>query len=225
MYGCEIWTIKMAERWRIDAFKLWYWRRPLRVPWTARLKQSILKEINPEYSLERLMLKLKLQYFGHVMQRADTLAEIQMLGKNWRQKEKRATKDEMVRQHHQLNEHESEHTGRWWRTGKPAVLGVTKSQTRLSNWTTTFNQCFMFDFQITFNFWKHNILPTFFKINLYVHLWLIPGSKITSPKYTCNLVILKHIAKLTSSNVLFHIPISVCKWQFRCTPYRNSMLF
>ena len=70
MYGCESWTLKKAERPRIDAFELWCWRRLLRVPWTARRpNQSILKEINPEYSLERLMLKLKLQYFGHLMQR------------------------------------------------------------------------------------------------------------------------------------------------------------
>ena len=74
MYGCESWTIKKAESRRIDAFELWCWRRLLRVPWTARRSnQSILKEINPEYSLEGLMLKLKLQYFGHLMQRADSL--------------------------------------------------------------------------------------------------------------------------------------------------------
>ena len=82
MYGCESWTIKKAEPQRIDAFKLWYWRRLLRVPRTARRsKQSILKEVNPEYSLEGLMLKLKLQYFGHLMKRADSLEETLMLGK------------------------------------------------------------------------------------------------------------------------------------------------
>ena len=82
MYRCESWTIKKAECRRTDAFKLWYWRRLLRVPWTARRSnQSILKEINPEYSLEGLMLKLKLQYFGHLMQRVYQLEEIQMLGK------------------------------------------------------------------------------------------------------------------------------------------------
>ena len=82
MYGCESWTIKKAERRRIDAFKLWYWRRLLRVPWTARREnQSILKEINAEYSLEGLMLKLKLQSFGHLMGRADSLEKAQMLGK------------------------------------------------------------------------------------------------------------------------------------------------
>ena len=81
-YGCESWTIKKAERKIIDAFELWCWRRLLRVPWTARRSnQSILKEISPEYSLEGLMLKLKLQYFGHLMQRTDSLEKIMMLGK------------------------------------------------------------------------------------------------------------------------------------------------
>ena len=82
MYGCESWTIKKAEHRRIDAFELWCWKRPLRVPWTARRSnQSILKEINPEYSLERLMLKLKFQYFGHLMRRADSFEKTLMLGK------------------------------------------------------------------------------------------------------------------------------------------------
>ena len=82
MYGCKSWTVKKAERQRIDAFELWCWRRLLRVPWTARRsKQSILKEISPEYSLEELMLKLKLQYFGHLMRRADSFAKTLMLGK------------------------------------------------------------------------------------------------------------------------------------------------
>ena len=82
MYGCESWTIKKAECQRIDAFKLWCWRRLLQVPWTVRRSnQSILKEISPEYSLEGLILKLKLQYFGHLMQRSDSLEKILMLGK------------------------------------------------------------------------------------------------------------------------------------------------
>ena len=81
-YGYEIWTIKKAEHRRIDAFELWCWRRQLRVPWTTqRSNQSILKKINPEYSLEGLMLRLKLQYFGHLMQRTDLLEKILMLGK------------------------------------------------------------------------------------------------------------------------------------------------
>ena len=82
MYGCESWTIKKAEHGRIDGFELWYWRRLLRVPWTARRSnQSILKEIGPEYSLEGLMLWLKLQYFGHLMRRTDLLEKTLMLGK------------------------------------------------------------------------------------------------------------------------------------------------
>ena len=89
MYGCESWTIKKAEHRRIDAFELWYWRRLLRVPWTARRSnQSILKEISPGCSLEALMLKLKLQYFGHLMQRTDSLEKTLMLGKTegWRRR-------------------------------------------------------------------------------------------------------------------------------------------
>ena len=82
MYGCESWTIKKAEHWRIDAFELWRWRRLFTVPWTARRSnQSILKEISPEYSLEGLMLKLKLQYFGHLMWRTDSLEKTLILGK------------------------------------------------------------------------------------------------------------------------------------------------
>ena len=82
MYGCESWTIKQAEHQRIDAFKLWYWRRLLRIPWTARTSnQSTLKEISPEYSWEELTLKLKLQYFGHLIRRADSLEKTLMLGK------------------------------------------------------------------------------------------------------------------------------------------------
>ena len=94
-YGCESWTVKKAEGQRIDAFELWCWRRLLRVPWTARKsKQSILKEISPGISLEGLMLKLKLQYFGHFMRRVDLLEKTLDAGKDWGQ-EKRMTEDEM----------------------------------------------------------------------------------------------------------------------------------
>ena len=87
MYGCESWSIRKAERQKIDAFELWCWEKTLRVPWTARRSnQSILKEINPEYSLKGLMLKLKLQYFGHLMQRTDSLEKTLLLGmiEGWR---------------------------------------------------------------------------------------------------------------------------------------------
>ena len=107
MYGCESWTLKIAEHWRIDAFELWCWRRPLRVPWTARRSnQSILKEISPGCSLKGLMLKLKLQYFGHLMRRADSFWKDPDAGTVWGQEEKGTTKDEMVGWHYRLNGHE-----------------------------------------------------------------------------------------------------------------------
>ena len=107
MYGCESWTIKKVEHWRIDAFKLWCWRRLLRVPWTAkRSNQSILKQISPGCSSEGLMLKLKLQYFGHLMWGTDSLEKTlmleKMLGGEWE------TEDEMVGWYHGLNGHEFE---------------------------------------------------------------------------------------------------------------------
>ena len=109
MCGCESWTVKKAERQRIDAFELWCWRRLLRVPWTARSSnQSILKEISPEYSLEGLTLKLKLQYFGHLMGRTDSFAKTLMLGKIEGRRRWGRQEDEMVGWHHQLNGHEFE---------------------------------------------------------------------------------------------------------------------
>ena len=108
MYGCESWTIKKAERQTIDVFELWCWRRLLRVRWTVRRSnQSILKEISPEYSSERLMLKLKLQYFGQLMGKTDSFEETLMLEK-LKQEEKGTTEDEMVGRHHCLNGHEYE---------------------------------------------------------------------------------------------------------------------
>ena len=101
MYGRESWTVKKAECRRIDAFELWCQRRLLRVPWTARRSnQSILKEISPAISLEGLMLKLKLQYFGHLMPRVDSFEKTLMLGGNWEQEEKGTTEDEMAGWHH-----------------------------------------------------------------------------------------------------------------------------
>ena len=108
MYGCESWTIKKAEHQRIDAFEVRCWRRLLRVPWTARRSnQSILKDISPGCSLEGLMLKLKLQYFGHLMRRADSFEKTLMLGKI-ESRRKRGRQDEMVGWHHRLNGHEFE---------------------------------------------------------------------------------------------------------------------
>ena len=108
MYAFESWTVKKAEPQRIDAFELWCWRRLLRVPWTARRSnQSILKEISPEYSLEVLKLKLKLQYYGHLMLRNWLIGKDPDAGKEWKQ-EKGMTEDEMVGWHHWLDGHEFE---------------------------------------------------------------------------------------------------------------------
>ena len=103
MYGCESWTIKKAKRWRIDAFELWCWRRLLKVPWTTRRSnQSILKEISPGCSLEGLMLKLKLQYFGHLMRRADSFEKTLMLGKI---EDRKRRGRQRIRWHHLLDGH------------------------------------------------------------------------------------------------------------------------
>ena len=110
MYGCESWTIKKAEHQRIDAFELWCWRRLLRVPWTARRSnQSILQEISPEYSLEGLILKLNLQYFGHLMKRTDSLEKTLMLGMT-EGRRRECDRGWDVGWHHQLNGHEFEET-------------------------------------------------------------------------------------------------------------------
>ena len=142
MYGCECWTIKKAERRRIDAFELWCWRRLLRVPWTERRSnQSILKEISPGCSLAGLMLKLKLPYFGHL---SWLIGKVPDAGKDWGQEEEGTTEDEMVGWHHQLNGHGFGWTsgvgdGQWglaccssWGRKKSHTKG---SDTKWLNWT------------------------------------------------------------------------------------------
>ena len=134
MYGCESWTVKKAERQRIDAFELWCWRRLLRVCSTARRSnQSILKELSPEYSLKGLMLKLKLQYFGYLMCKANILEKTLMLRKIESKRRRGSTEDEMVGWHHQLNGHDEFEQTPGSSKGQKAWHAVVLRITR--NWT------------------------------------------------------------------------------------------
>ena len=185
MYGCESWTIKKAERWRIDAFGLWCWRRLLRVPWTARRSnQSILKEISPGCSLEGLMLRLKLQYFGHLMRRIDSLKKTLMLGKI----EGRRRRDD--REWDGWMASPTQWTWvwvdswSWWWTGRPDVLRIMGSQRVGHNWAT----------EMKLKMWHYSSeysvqTSVCYKISL---LWILGIWTLSSPVWAHNLVLDAH---------------------------------
>ena len=159
MYGCDSWTVKKAERQRIDAFELWCWRRLLRVPWTARrFNQSILKEISPGWSVEGMMLKLKLQYFGNLMRRVDSLEKTLMLG-GIRGRRRRGW--QRMRWLDGITDSMTwvwVNSGSWWWTGRPGVLQFMGSQRVRHDWATELNwteciyvcQCYSLKITISF---------------------------------------------------------------------------
>ena len=144
MYGCESWTVKKAECWRIDVFALWCWRRLLRVPWTAkRSNQSILKDTSPEYSLEGLTLRLKFQYFGQLMQRVDSLEKTLMLGKVEGRRRRGWQKWRWLDGITDSKDMSLRSSGRCWRTGKPGVLQSMGSQRVGHDWATEQQPCYL----------------------------------------------------------------------------------
>ena len=155
MYGCESWTVKKSEHRKIDAFELWCWRRLLRVPWTARRsEQSILKEINPGCSLEGLMLKLKLQYFGHLMQRVDSLEKTLMLGGIEGKKRKGRQRIRWLDGITDSLDMNLRYSGSWWWTWRPGVLRFMGSQKVRYEWASKPNWA---ELELSWRLWVYHL--------------------------------------------------------------------
>ena len=189
MYGCESWTVKKAEHQRIDAFELWCWRRLLRVPWTARrFNQSILKEISPGCSLERMMLKLKLQFFGHLMRRVDPLEKTLMLGGIWgrRRRDDRGWDGWMASPTQWMWVWVN--SGSWWWTGRPGVLRFIGLERVRHDWATELNWTDRFCVRVSWEikhvtFWLDPFKSKADNVSCLSVVWRSRMSKVA---YLCN---------------------------------------
>ena len=202
MYGCESWTIKKAEHQRIDAFELWCWRRLLRVPWTSmRFNQSILKEINPEYSLEDLKLKVTLQYFGQPDVKNWFIGRDPDAGKDWRQEKKGPTEDEIVEWHYWLDGHEFEQAlGSWWWTGKPGVLQSMGSQRVRDDWATELTDWLNFHTEFD-RVWESPEIVYRVDVSVYFSAFVIfPRVVLVIPKHICFKITLFCVLCIVCSN-------------------------
>ena len=229
VYSCESWAecwVLSAECWRVDAFELWTGRRLLRAPWTARRSnQSILKEINTEYLLEGLMLKLKLQYFGHLMQRANSSGKDPDAGKGWGQEERGTTEDEMVGWHHRLSGHEFEQTlGDGEGQGNPACCSACrcKVSAQLSDWMTEQHFCsllqfFFYYFFLFFLPFPHlsSLFPFFVRGLLFPISALLPMSRIPGDLFFYLWM------KFIITSKFTHVPpwLQPCLWQWQTNVY------
>ena len=168
MYGCESWTVKKAEHLRTDAFELWCWRRFLRVPWTARRpNQSILKDVNPGCSLEGLMLKLKLQYFGHLMRRVDSLEKTLMLGRIGGRRRRGRQRMRWLDGINDLMDMNLGEPWSWWWTGRPGMLQFVVLQRVGQDWVTELTSPFIIFLKKDFsNFLIYTFIHTILKVNM-----------------------------------------------------------